>query len=54
MSTSTVVTLITTLKTDVMGVLNDTLPVVLGAFAVLVGVAFGIHLFRKYVFKKKV
>lgn len=37
-----------------MGVLGSVLPIVLGAFAVLVGIAFGIHLFRKYVFKRKV
>jgi len=54
MSTSTVGTIITTLTGDVMSVLGTVLPIVLGAFAVLVGVAFGIHLFRKYVFKKKV
>lgn len=54
MTTSTVVTLVTTLTGDVMSTTSAVLIVVLGAFAVLVAIAFGIHLFRKYVFKRKI
>jgi len=54
MGTSTIPTLVQSLVDDLLGVLGDVAPVVLTAFAVLLGLGFGIYLFRKFVWRKKV
>jgi preprotein translocase subunit SecF len=54
MDSSTVATLVGSLTTSVMGSLATLAVPIFGAFALLISLGFGIYLFRKYVFKKKI